>query len=70
MSHGHPAGLESADSSGASDSGEQRSRREAKRKREAAAKVFQQCAEAAQEIGEWKLAREAEDAAARATGEG
>lgn len=74
--NGDTAGLESTDASSQSDlereraKAERRSLRRSAERHEEAAKVFQDCVWRAEEIGEFKLAREAQDALQRATGEG
>lgn len=71
--NGDPARLESTDSGGTSDPRKQRGddppRRDKAFWRETA-EAFRLFGALAEEVGEWKLSREAEDAAARATGEG
>lgn len=57
--NGNPAGLVSANTSGESDF---------VKRRRIALTAFNECAAAAAQVGEWKLQREAEDAAARCIG--
>lgn len=68
--NGDPAGLESTDPSSESDPRRERSGSRDKAFWEETAQAFHVLGALAEEIGEWKLAREAEDAAARAIGEG